>query len=262
VRESIDTALAWQPINSAIEDLARATGIEREAAWETIKEAISLGTLPAQCFDDRGERTPLEPHWIALMIPFQLPGDPRVADLPIGALPDLLQHTDFSEAGILWFDRRRAAENRLARNITADNRPERSLPPMRVRGVVVDRAAIERLIVVLWPRQPQPSRGSVRAGSSPTPHRFDNPAWGLGPLQALLVSELLICHCVYFPIPQCIVLFAAIFGGFNGQEDRRIARRGRRDCNDGVCASGHRAWLHAFDGAGSVVLRRPARADP
>lgn len=189
LRASIENALEWPPINGGIDELAHTAGIEPEAAWDIIKEAISLGTLPAQCLDDRGERTPLEPHWIALLAPFQLPGDPHVADLPIGALPDLVQSTNFPEAGILWFDRRRAAENRLARNIAADHRPERSLPPTRVRNVVVNRAAMERLIAVVAPKQQQPSRGSVWTGSSPTPHRFDNPAWELGDVYGWVIDR-------------------------------------------------------------------------
>lgn len=168
-RGSIETALAWLPIGSAIEALAHATGIEREAAWGTIKEAISLGALPAQGFDDRGERTRLEPHWMALTARFQLPGKPRVTGLPMGTLPELLQHTDFPDGGILWFDRRRAAENRLARNITADNRPERSLPPARVRDVVVNRAAIEQLI--------RPSPTAYRPGPKGGETSIDQIVW-------------------------------------------------------------------------------------
>jgi len=155
IRAAIEAALDSCPINHAIKCLAAAANIDPDSAWNEIKQAIGLGTLPAQCIDDRGERIALAPHWLELLAQIQLPSEPGITDLPIGTMPDLVRYTDFPEAGILWFDLRRAAKNRLVRAVAADNRPEASLPPTRVRDVVVSRAFFERLIAALASRQEQ-----------------------------------------------------------------------------------------------------------
>jgi hypothetical protein len=67
--------------------------------------------------------------------------------------------SDFPSGGILWFDRRRAIENRLARKITEDNRAEPSLPPSRVRDVVVD----ERRLDELYSENAATSEGTAEA---------------------------------------------------------------------------------------------------
>jgi hypothetical protein len=53
------------PVDRAIELVERRRDIGPEGAWDAIKLNISLGQLPAQCIDDRGERVPLEPHWLS-----------------------------------------------------------------------------------------------------------------------------------------------------------------------------------------------------
>ena len=171
LRAAIEGALDSCPINHAIERLAAAANIDLDSAWNAIKRAISLGTLPAQCIDDCGERIALASHWIELLAQFQLPSEPGITDQPIGAVPDFVRYTDFPEAGILWFDRRRASENRLAHVVTADNRPESSLPPTRARDVVVSCAFLGWLIAALASLQEQ-----RRVDTSIAPKSASSPA--------------------------------------------------------------------------------------
>ena len=133
------------PVDRAIELVTRRRNISPEGAWDAIKLDISLGKLPAQCIDDRGERVAFAPHWINSLAKFQLPTEPGTLDQPIGTVGEFLRFSDFPSGGILWFDHRRAVENRLARKITEDNRAEPSLPPVRVRDVVVEEVRLDEL---------------------------------------------------------------------------------------------------------------------
>jgi hypothetical protein len=144
-RADIEAAIDWCLVDRAIEFVARRRDISHEGAWDAIKLDISLGKLPAQCIDDRGERVAFAPHWIELLAKFQLPTEPGTLDQPIGTVGEFSRFSDFPSGGILWFDRRRAVENRLARKITEDNRAEPSLPPIRVRDVVVDERRLDEL---------------------------------------------------------------------------------------------------------------------
>jgi hypothetical protein len=144
-RADIEAAIDWCLVDRAIELVARRRNISFEGAWDAIRLNISLGQLPAQCIDDRGERIAFAPHWIELLAKFQLATEPGTLDQPIGTVEDFLRFSDFPRGGILWFDRRRAVENRLARKITEDNRAEPSLPPIRVRDVVVNQRRLDEL---------------------------------------------------------------------------------------------------------------------
>lgn len=61
-RQAIAYAFDWQPINAAIDGIAHGAGIESDAAWDAIKEAIGLAALAAQCIDEQGKGIALEPH--------------------------------------------------------------------------------------------------------------------------------------------------------------------------------------------------------
>jgi hypothetical protein len=93
-----------------------------------------------------------------LLARFQLPTEPGTLDEPIGTVGEFSRFSDFPSGGILWFDRRRAVENRLARKITEDNRAEPSLPPTRVRDIVVDEKRLDELYPENAAARPAPNQ--------------------------------------------------------------------------------------------------------
>jgi hypothetical protein len=145
IREALEQSIGWCSLDRAIQTIGECRGVHPEEAWKCIKQWISLDSLPAQCIDDRGERVRLEPHWIKLLAKFQLPAEPRINDLPVGVIAESFVFNDYPHDGILWFDQKRAAENRLARKKIEANRFENSLPPIRVRDVRVDEVRLEVL---------------------------------------------------------------------------------------------------------------------
>jgi hypothetical protein len=157
----------WMPLAQAIDRVAARKAIAHTEAWEAIKADIGYGELPAQGTDDHGMRTSFEPHWIELTAKFLSPGQaarPLFND-PGDNLPahesrgETHPLTDFPTDGMLWFDRTKAAQNRLALARTADNRAAVSLPPRFLRDIVVDAVRLNEL----YPDTKKPRRGRMEA---------------------------------------------------------------------------------------------------
>jgi hypothetical protein len=164
-----DVRRRWIPILDAIAHVARQGGLRAEEAWDAVKADIGRGELPARGRDDQGEFLDFERHWISFLAKFgaadpqpKTPTEPGTPAVPIKGNREAPRLTDFPTGGVVWFDRRRAAENRVARARTADNRKERSLPPTRVRDLVADAVRLEEL----YPLLPMPD---TTATASPTP---------------------------------------------------------------------------------------------
>ena len=115
----------WLPIAHAIQILSERRECSANLAWEALKEAIRDGELPAQGIDDLGDTSLVEPHWFAYL--------------------SELNDKESPPGRYLWFDRRTAAENRLARNMSRDNRAERSMPPGHVRKLAVNASRFNEL---------------------------------------------------------------------------------------------------------------------
>ena len=139
----------------------------RVAKVGLIKADIGYGELAAQGTDDHSIRTSFEPHWVELTAKFLSsdqaarplfndPGDNLPAHESRGEAHRL---TDFPTDGMIWFDRTKAAQNRLARSRTADNRAAVSLPPKFLRDIVVDAVRLNEL----HPDTKKPRRGRTEA---------------------------------------------------------------------------------------------------
>ena len=145
-------ARRWMIVDQAIELVAIRNGISTANAWQAVKTDLSRGELPALCLDDLGERVVLEPHWIDCLAKFgpadqppKIPTEPGTIDQPIRPRDEPFQIGDVPSGGILWFDRTRALENRLARSRRAGKQLEVSLPPHCARDIVVDRTRLDEL---------------------------------------------------------------------------------------------------------------------
>jgi hypothetical protein len=143
----------WTPLAEAIELVATRRNLSNAEAWTFIKSGVGSGEFPAKGVDDMGVWCNFEPHWVAFTAKFLVSEEPprSVFDDPGDQLPIHLGRnevhpvSDFPINEMLWFDRRRAAEARLSRVVSADNRGAVSLPPKFLRDLVVDTARLNEL---------------------------------------------------------------------------------------------------------------------
>lgn len=170
------------PIPTAIETLADRLGATNEQAWAEMKSKTVYGRLSLAGIDDKGRLCNLEPHWISYIVPWGVEDPPPdCASTVIGALaPPVRQHPATSDmprhnsGGFIAFDRERAIRDWRADK--SDGRASRSIPPLRIRDVVVDGAQLDDL----WAR---------------AEYEFQNLDWSLGNVLSWIAyrDPLLIC---------------------------------------------------------------------
>jgi hypothetical protein len=141
----------WLALAGAIRIVGDRLGIPAEAAWERIKADIGNDELPTRCLTNRGERCAIDPNWIGFLAQF-----------------------DFNErdGDIIWFDLRKAAENRTG---AAPGVPVAigGLPPHYAWDIAVDRTGLDELYP---PKDKFVERFEDQSWS---PTRFADPVWDL-----------------------------------------------------------------------------------
>jgi hypothetical protein len=157
------------PIVRAIERRADRLGATKEQAWAEIKSKAFYGRLSLVGIDDKGRLCELEPYWISYISAWGI-ADPSPASVSARAgslTPPENQPPSTSDmprpGGFIEFDRERAIRD--WRSDKKNGRAPRSIPPLRIRDVLVDGAEFDDLSALAEDEFQKPERADQTSGA-------------------------------------------------------------------------------------------------